>query len=49
MWNVKCVIIPVVIAATGMAARAQRRTLEAVRGKRSADSLQTTAVLEHGT
>ena len=45
MWNLKCTIIPVIIGATGIVMRSLRKNLEAVPGKHSTDSLQTTAML----
>jgi hypothetical protein len=45
MWNLKCMIIPVIIGATGVVMRSLRKNLEAVPGKHSIDSLQQTAVL----
>jgi len=45
LWNVKCTIIPVIIGAAGIVMRSLRKNLEAVPGKHSIDSLQTTAVL----
>jgi len=45
MWNLKCTIVPVVIGATGIVTRSLRENLEAVLGKHSIDSLQTTAIL----
>jgi hypothetical protein len=45
MWNLKCAIIPVIIGATGIVKRSLRKSLEAVPGKHSIDSLQKTAVL----
>ena len=42
MWNLKCTIIPVVIGATGIVTRSLRKNLEAVLGKHSIDSLQST-------
>jgi hypothetical protein len=45
MWNQKCAIIPVIIAATGIVTRSLRKHLEAVPGKHSIDSLQKTAIL----
>jgi len=45
MWNLKCRILPVIIGATGMVTRSFRKTLEAVPGKHSIDSLQKTAIL----
>jgi hypothetical protein len=40
MWNMKCVIIPLVIGATGMVTKCLRKNLEAMPGKRSVDSLR---------
>jgi len=45
MWNLKCAIIPVIIAAAEIVTRRLRKNLEAVPGKYSMDSLQKTAVL----
>jgi hypothetical protein len=45
MWNLKCMIIPVIIGATGVVTRSLRKNLEAVPGKHSIDSLQKTTVL----
>jgi hypothetical protein len=45
MWNMKCMIIPVVIATTGIVTKGLRKHLEAIPGKHSIDSLQKTAVL----
>jgi len=45
MWNLKCMIIPVIIGATGIVTRSLRKYLEAVPGKYSIDSLQKTAIL----
>ena len=45
MWNVKCTIIPVIIGATGILTRSLKKNLEAVPGKYSTVSLQTTAIL----
>jgi hypothetical protein len=45
MWNLKCMIIPVIIGATGVVTRSLRKNLEAVPGKHSIDSLQKTDVL----
>jgi hypothetical protein len=44
MWNMKCVIIPVVIGATGIVTRGLRKNLETIPGKHSIDSLQKTAI-----
>jgi hypothetical protein len=43
--NLKCVIIPVIIGATGVVTRSLRKNLEAVPGKHSIDSLQKTVIL----
>jgi hypothetical protein len=45
MWNMKCMIIPTVISATGIVTRGFRKNLEAIPGKHSIDSLQKTAIL----
>jgi len=45
MWNLKCMIIPVKIGATGIVTRSLRKNLEAVPGKHLTDSLQKTAIL----
>jgi hypothetical protein len=45
MWNLKCTIIPVIIAATGIVTRILRESLEAVPGKHSIVSLQKTSIL----
>ena len=45
MWNLKCLIIPVIIGATGIVTRSLRKNVEAVPGKHLIDSLQKTAVL----
>jgi hypothetical protein len=45
IWKLKCMIIPVIIAVTGIVTRSLRKNLEAVPGKHSIDSLQKTAVL----
>ena len=47
MWNIKCVIILVIIGATGIVTRGIKKNSEAIPGKHSIDSLQKTAV--HGT
>jgi hypothetical protein len=49
MRNMKCMIIPVVIGATGIVTRGLRKNLEATAGKHSMDPLQKTAILEHHT
>jgi hypothetical protein len=45
MWNMKCFVIPVIIAATGIVTRGLKKDLETIPGKHSIDSLQKTAVL----
>ena len=45
MWNMECLIIPVVIGATGTAKKGTKKNLKATPGKHSTDSLQKTAVL----
>jgi hypothetical protein len=47
MWNLKCMIIPVIIEATGRVTKSLRKNLEAIPGKPSIESLQKTAI--HGT
>jgi hypothetical protein len=44
MWNLKCTIIPVIIAAIGIVMRSLRKNLEAIPGKHSTDSLQQTDI-----
>ena len=38
MWNLKCMIIPVIIGATGIVTRSLRKNLDTVPGKHSIDS-----------
>jgi hypothetical protein len=45
MWNLKCMIIPIIIGATGVVTRSPEKNLEAVPGKHSIESLQQTAIL----
>ena len=45
MWNLKCMIIPVIIGATGIVTRSLRKNLEAVPGRHSIDSPQKTAII----
>jgi hypothetical protein len=45
MWYLKCMIIPVIIGATGIVTKSLRKNLEAIPGKHSIDSLQQTALL----
>jgi len=44
-WNMKCVIIPVIIGATGKATEVLKKHLAAIPGEHSMDSLQKTAIL----
>jgi hypothetical protein len=48
-WNLKCMIIPVIIGATGVVTRSLRKNLEAVPGKHSIDSLRRRLYLEQHT
>jgi hypothetical protein len=45
MWNMKCMIIPVVIGATKIITKGLKKNLEAIPGKHSIDSLQKTALV----
>ena len=45
MWNLKCMIIPVIIGATGTVTRSLKKNLQAIPGTLSIDSLQKTAIL----
>jgi len=45
IWNLKCMIIPVIIGATGIVTRSLRKYLEDTPGKHLIDSLQKTAIL----
>jgi predicted homoserine dehydrogenase-like protein len=45
MWNMKCMLIPVIIGATGIVTKGVKKSLEAITGKHSIDSLQRTAIL----
>jgi hypothetical protein len=45
MWNIKCMIISVVIGATRIVTRGLRKNLEAIPGKHSIDSPQKAAIL----
>ena len=44
IWNMKCMFVPVVIAATGIVTKVIEKNLEAIPGKHSIDSLQKTAI-----
>jgi hypothetical protein len=45
MWNMKRIVIPVMIGAIGIVTRGLKKYLETIPGKHSIDSLQKTAVL----
>jgi hypothetical protein len=45
MWNMKCMVILVIIGNTGIVTKVLKKNLEAIPGKHSIDSLQKTAVL----
>ena len=45
MWNMKCMIIPVIIGASGIITKGLRKNLEAITGKHSIDSPQKTVIL----
>jgi hypothetical protein len=45
MWNMKCMIIPVVTGATGIVTKGSKKTLEVIPRTHSTDSLQKTVVL----
>jgi hypothetical protein len=49
MWNMKCMIIPVIIGVTGIVTKGLKKTLEAIPGKHSIDSLLRQLYLEHHT
>jgi hypothetical protein len=40
MWNIKCVIMPVITGATGTVTEGLKKDLEAIPGERAIDSLQ---------
>jgi hypothetical protein len=45
MWNLKCMIVPVIIGATGIVTNGLKKICEGTLGKRSVASLQKRAVL----
>jgi hypothetical protein len=45
MWNMKCMIIPVITGATGMVTKGLKTNLEVIPVKHSTDSLHKRAVL----
>jgi len=46
MWNMKCMIIPVNIGATGIVTKGLHKNVEAISAKQQIDSLQKTAILQ---
>ena len=48
MWNVKYMIIPVIIGATGIVTESLKKNLDAIPEKHTIDSLQRTAILGTG-
>jgi hypothetical protein len=45
MWNMKCMIVPVITGATGIVTKGLKNFLKAIPGKHSTDTLQKTAIL----
>ena len=45
MWNLQCMIIPIISGATGIVKKGLKKNCEGTLGKRSVASLQKTAVL----
>jgi predicted homoserine dehydrogenase-like protein len=45
VWNLKCKVVPVIIGATGVAAKGLKTNLEAIPGKHSIDFVEKTAIL----
>ena len=45
MWNMKCMIIPVIIRTNRIVTKGLKKNLEAIPGKHSLDSLQMTVIL----
>jgi hypothetical protein len=45
MCNMKCIVIPVIIWATGLVSKSWKKNLETIPGQHSIDSLLKTAVL----
>jgi hypothetical protein len=45
MWNMKCFVIQVIIAATEIVSKSLQKYLETIPGQHSIDSLQKTAIL----
>jgi hypothetical protein len=40
MWNIKCFVIPVIIAAIGIVSKSLKKYLETIQGQQTTDSLQ---------
>jgi hypothetical protein len=47
MWNMNCMIIPVVIGATGIVTKGLKKNLEAISGKLSIIHFKRQLYLEH--
>jgi hypothetical protein len=47
MWNMKCMMLPVITGATGIVTVGFKKNLEAIAGKHSIDSLQKQLYQEH--
>jgi hypothetical protein len=47
MWYMKCMIVPVIIEATGVVTKLSKKNLEAMSGKHSTDLLQKTRNISH--
>jgi hypothetical protein len=45
MWDMKCMVVPVITGASETVTRGLGKNLEAIPGKHSIDSLQMTAIL----
>ena len=45
MWNMQCMIVPVIICATGIVVKCLKTDFEAMPGKHSVYSLQKAAIL----
>jgi hypothetical protein len=49
MWNMKCMITPVITGSNGKVTKGLKKNLEAIPGKHSIDSLQIQLYWEHHT
>jgi hypothetical protein len=45
MWNMKCIVIPLITGVMGTVSKSKKKNLETIPGQQSIDSLQKTAVL----